>query len=132
MKVVPDTSIWVDYLRGGPSGRGGHLDSLLDADTAIVAGPIVAELLAGTDGDRLEQLWTLLSGLPWAELDHEGWRVAGEVSGRLRAVGRSLPLTDVLIATCAVRAGAQVWSRDRDFDAIGEALPNLKRYRPPR
>jgi len=130
MKVLPDTSIWVDYLRAGGKGRTSGLDRLLADDQVVVTGPVVAELLAGTSSDGAGQLWAALSGLPWADLDHEGWASVGEVGGRLRAGGRTLPLIDVVIAVAAVRFGAQLWTRDRDFDVIGRALPKLRRYRP--
>ena len=128
MKLLPDTSIWVDYLREGASGVAGALDGHLDQESVLVCGPVLAELLAGTASDRRDDLWLALGNLSWAELDHASWRKAGEIANDLRRSGRSVPLTDVVIAVACVGAGASLWTRDRDFDAIRDVLPELELY----
>lgn len=128
MKVLPDTSIWVDYLREGASGAAAALEEHLEQESVVVCGPVLAELLAGTPPERRDDLWLALGSLPWAELDHAGWRRAGEVANDLRRMGRSVPLTDVVIAVACMRAGASLWTRDRDFEAIGAVLPELEVY----
>ncbi len=88
----------------------------------------MAELLAGTPPDRQEELWILLSSLPWADLDTFGWREAGVVAGSLRRSGRAVPLTDVVIAVSARRARSVLWTRNTGFDRIVEVLPALELY----
>jgi len=130
VKLLPDTSVWVDYLREGASGAAAALDRYLEEESVLVCGPVLAELLAGTASDRRDDLWLALGNLPWAELDHAGWRRAGEIGHDLRRSGRSVPLTDVVIAVACVRAGASLWTWDRDFDAIRDVLPELELYAP--
>lgn len=77
---------------------------------------------------RGEELWTLLSGLAWADLGPDGWRRVGEVAAALRARGASVPLTDSEIAVAAAASGARLWSRDSDFARIGAVLPELERF----
>ena len=129
MSVVPDTSIWVGYLRAGGSGGEG-LDELLMSGRVVVCGPVVAELLAGTASGRRAELWGLLSGLPWAPLGPEEWRRVGEIAAALRERGASVPLTDIEIGVAAAGAGALLWSRDSDFARIGSVLPELERFSP--
>lgn len=126
MSVLPDTSIWVDYLRSGTSGPSAVLDDLLGREAAVVCGPVLAELLAGTPPERQDELWHALEALPWAELDRAGWRRIGEVAHELRSRGVSVPLTDLAIAVAAVSADASVWTRDEDFERIRAALPELE------
>jgi len=126
--VLPDTSIWVELLREGTDGPAGELDRLLSERAVVTCGPVVAELLAGTPPDRQEELWILLSSLPWADLDTFGWRETGVVAGALRRSGRAVPLTDVVIAVSARRARSVLWTRDTDFDRIVEVLPTLELY----
>ncbi len=130
MKLLPDTSVWIDYLREGAAGSAAALDAHLEEESVLVCGPVLAELLAGTPPDRRDDLWLALGHLPWAELDHAGWRRASEVANDLRRSGRSVPLTNVVIAVACVRAGASLWTRDRDFDAIREVLPELDQHAP--
>ncbi len=129
MRVLPDTSVWVAYLRGGKKRSAAALDGFLEQESVLVCGPVIAELLAGTPPDRREELWLALGSLPWAELDHAAWRQVGEVANALRRVGRPVPLTDVIIAIACVRAEAALWTEDRDFERIGQELPALELFR---
>jgi predicted nucleic acid-binding protein len=127
--VLADTSIWVDYLRRGTSGRD-RLDSLLADGEVVLCGPVVAELLAGVADQQRDELWRLLSSLPWAEVGRLQWRRVGEVASRLRAGGATTALTDIEIAVAAADAGALLWSAGRDFDRIASELPGLERFWP--
>ncbi len=126
MRLLPDTSVWVDYLRLGAAGPAADLDEHLARESVIVCGPVIAELLAGTPPEHREQLWLAIGSLPWSELDRAAWREAGEVAHDLRRSGASVPLTDLLIAVASVRAEATLWTRDRDFEAIQRVLPGLE------
>lgn len=126
MRVLPGTSVWVDYLRGGASRPAGELDGLLEDGSVLICGPVMAELLAGAPPDRRDALWLALRSLPWAELDHAGWREVGELANVLRRVGISLPLTGLVIAVACVRSEAMLWTRDRDFERIRDGLPALE------
>ena len=126
VKLLPDTSVWVDYLRLGTSGPAAELDDHLQRESVLVCGPVLAGLLAGTNVEQREELWLALGSLPWAEIDHAGWREAGEAANDLRSSGASVPLTDVVIAISSVRSGATLWTRDRDFERIRAVLPALE------
>lgn len=130
MTVLADTSIWVDYLRGGINGPGGRLDGLLASGEVVVCGPVVAELLAGVVASHCDDLWQLLSGLPWADLGRAEWRRVGDLAALLRSSGSSVALTDIEIAVAATAAGARLWSRDSDFDRIEGVFGELMRFAP--
>jgi predicted nucleic acid-binding protein len=129
VKLLPDTSIWVEYLRGTDPGATSELDVQLDRESVLVCGPVVAELLAGTATEHREDLWLVLGSLPWADLDRPAWRQVGEVASDLRRRGSAVPLTDVEIAVAAARSGAELWTRDRDFERIAQVLPSLELHR---
>lgn len=127
MTVLADTSIWVEYLRGDRA----ELDALLDDGSVVVCGPVLAELLKGTEPTERSELWGSIGTLPWADLDRLGWRIVGEAAGDLRRLGVSVPLTDVAIAAAAIRADAALWTRDLDFDRVRMVLPGLQLYGSP-
>jgi predicted nucleic acid-binding protein len=131
--VLPDTSMWIGYLRHGtrkPTGQ--VLDRLLRERAIVVCGPVLSELLAGTPQDARGELWHLLSVLPWARLEIDEWRLVGDVAAMLREKGETVALTDITIAVAAAGAGAAVWTENGDFAHIERALPTLSRYRPTR
>lgn len=130
MTVLPDTSIWVDYLRSGTAGPAATLDDLLERESAVVCGPVLAELLAGAPPERRDELWHALEALPWADLARSDWQRVGELGHDLRAAGDSVPLTDLAIAVAAVSAGASLWTNDSGFARIRSALPELELLEP--
>ena len=125
MRLLPDTSVWVDYLRGKDADTVAELDRYLEGESVLVCGPVISELLAGTAPDHQEALWLGIGSLPWAAIDQPAWRQVGEVAGELRRAGISVPLTDVAIAVAAAGAEAALWTRDADFERIQTALPEL-------
>jgi predicted nucleic acid-binding protein len=129
VRIVADTSIWVDFLRGNEPAEGTSLDTHLERESVLMCGPVVAELLTGTAPEHREDLWLVLGSLPWADLDRPAWRQVGEVACDLRRRGTQISLTDVAIAVAAIRANAGLWTLDRDFELIREVLPSLELHR---
>lgn len=132
MSILADTSVWVDFLKLGARGPGAELARLLRDHEVVLCGQVVAELLAGTEPQQRDGLWTLLSGLPWLQLNPRGWRRVGDLAGDARRRGYTLPLVDVQIAVLALEYGAQLWSRDAHFTQIGALEPTLSRFDPGR
>ncbi len=130
MTVLADTSIWVQYLRRGRAGTAARLDDLLAQGEVVVCGPVVAELVAGAPAGQRAELVGLLNALPWADLGRAQWAMVGEVAARLREQGISTALTDIEIAVAAVRAHAELWTRDSDFKRIAKALDALSLFTP--
>jgi predicted nucleic acid-binding protein len=130
MRLLPDTSVWVDYLRGADPTTVADLDRHLEHESVLICGPVIAELLAGTVPPQRDELWLAIGSLPWIAIDQPAWRSIGEVAGDLRRAGISVPLTDVAIAVAAAGAEAELWTRDQDFERIRTALPHLELHRP--
>lgn len=132
--ILPDTSVWVEYLRARPSTRrkrGGvspaeELDRVIQQEQALTCGPIVAELLAGARGDQRDDLAEQLRAQPWIDLKRADWLTVGHVAGKLQQEGKTTPLVDVQIAVCAVNAQAELWTRDSDFERIATILDSLR------
>lgn len=123
--VLPDTSIWVTYLRAGGEEITGELGAALDRREVLACGPVVAELVAGARPHDREPLLSSLGGLPWADLDRRAWQSVGLLAAELRDDGQVLPLTDLEIAVAAHRAGATLWTADRDFERVAARLDGL-------
>jgi predicted nucleic acid-binding protein len=126
-----DTSAWVELLRGTGSGTHRELRRLLreHPDQVGFTEPVIMELLAGarTDAEvaRMEELFDghpLLPVDPWVD-----YRGAAAAARACRSIGRpARSIVDCLIAAVAVRTGAAVLHRDRDFDHLAACLPDLR------
>lgn len=116
-----DTSVWLEVLPLGKSGTElcQHVDALLAADLVATTGMVRLELLGGArteaEYQRLRDLLLALHPLPVAE---DGWEEAGHLGLQLRRRGMTIPFTDLLIASIAMRAEAVLVHRDRHFDLI--------------
>ena len=126
MRLLPDTSVWVDYLRGRDAATVAELDRYLEHESVLICGPVIAELLAGTAPQRRDDLWLAIGSLPWAAIDQPAWRSIGEVWNDLQHAGVSVPLTGISIAVAAANSGAELWTNDHDFERIREVLPELE------
>ncbi len=124
--ILPDTSIWVAYLRPGSDDVTEELGAALDRDEVLTCGPVVAELVAGAQQRDREVLLDSFRGLPWADLGREAWGLVGVLAAELRARGEILPLTDLEIAVAAHTAAATLWTADRDFERLPPRLDGLE------
>ena len=123
MRLLIDTSAWVDYLRGSDTRTTAAVrQHLLAQGTEVVTcEPVAMELLAGAgDESRSRKLETLVNGLaslsldPWAD-----FRDAARIYRTARASGETIrSLTDCLIAAIALNHAVTVLHKDRDFEVI--------------
>lgn len=125
MRVVADTSVWIEYLRQGERGWAAELDDLLERGQVLMCGPVLAEFLAGLPPERRSAFWVRLQALPWAELERAAWLRVASVAGDLRRRGQVVALTDIAIAVAAAAGSAAVWTADTDFERVLEVMDDL-------
>lgn len=120
--ILPDSSAWIELLRRTDSAVHRRLHDALEGDEAVViTEPVVMEVLAGaTSRLHAKQLRTQLVGFPLASVGGlAGFEEAAALYRVCRDAGEQIRrTTDCLIATAALRAGASILHRDRDFDTI--------------
>ena len=114
--VIVDTSVWVEFLRGGEGRNPGAVEDLIRSSQAVTCGIVLAELLAGVRnaGERI-QLQEALAGLDYVETRERTWRRAGELAAELRSKGRTLPMSDLIVAALAIEHGLSVFTIDNHF-----------------
>jgi predicted nucleic acid-binding protein len=119
-----DTSVWIFALRKNPVLLiRNRIDSLLKEDAVITTGMIKLEVLAGAKTEKeYRRLKSRFDALESIETDDDLWRNGCEHGFRLRRKGLTIPSTDVLIATCALQAGAVLLHADAHFDLMEKPL----------
>lgn len=125
--VFVDTCIWASFFAKPASVEKGAVDALIDSDRVALVGPVVAEILLGFR--RKDQADWVASRLRMAHFQDTGWddwQVAADMGRDLASKGHKIPLTDLLLATAALRCNAWLYTTDPHFDLI----PGLKRHRP--
>ena len=122
MKILVDTSVWIEYFKD-QGALSAFIDKELLAENIYMAGPVISELLQGakTEND-LRALVSSIDGVPFIEARLSDWKLAGELSFRSRKKGITIPITDCLIGAIALNNDAAVMSLDQHFIHI----PDLK------
>lgn len=122
--IVVDSSAWIEFLRDTGSPVCVTVYDLLDGGVAI-CDAISMEILAGArDEHHLAQLRGLLGRatvLPTTPIDYDQ---AAALYRTCRRRGETVrKLIDCLIASVALRAGAEVLHADADFTALARHTP---------
>ncbi len=93
-------------------------------DQARLCGVVQAELVRGIKtAKELDRLQLLFETVPHLETLDVDWLAAGHLARQLRARGKTVPLTDALIAAIATRSKAQVLTLDQHFAYLEVQLP---------
>lgn len=135
MRVLVDTSVWVDFLNGAPTEEAAALAALIQSRADVcTCGVVVAEVFQGlrqvAGRDRLGTRFRDLTLLEAVGLDP--YFRAAELYRNLRKRGVTIRSTiDCLIAILAHDHECFLLFRDRDMQAIVESgLLGLKAWRP--
>lgn len=118
-KVLVDTSAWIEFFRNGRGDVAGEVGRLVAEQSALVCGPVAAELMRGAKGKRearvLEDLFEVAPRVAIGEAD---WMAAGRLGRKLAGGGEWPGLVDLVIAATAIRNGVPVLTLDKHFTAI--------------
>lgn len=123
--ILVDSTVYIDLLRQREDPRAA-LAQLLRAGglgcCEIVRLEVLRGIIAPAFRIEMEEFFDLVPDLP---LNAEVWRRALDLGWTLDRKGEVLPLTDLLIAACALQHGAALVSSDRHFTRI----PGLKLWK---
>jgi|CXWL01.1.fsa_nt_gi predicted nucleic acid-binding protein len=134
--LLVDTSVWIDYLRGGRSDQVGWFEDALEHDYGIgLTAQIYQEVLQGADSEasfaRLDEV--LSTQTLYEPLDAlESHREAARIYFLCRRAGLTIRSTiDCLIARVAIEHDLLLLTSDRDFAHMASVLPELRLYSGP-
>ena len=127
--ILVDSSAWIEFLRNTGSTVCMLVDEMLVGDIAI-CDAVRMEVLAGArDESHLNQLRRLLARATVLQTGSTDYDEAAALYRRCRQQGETVrKLIDCLIASAAIRAGAQVLHNDADFDVLARHT-ELRVYR---
>ena len=120
MRVLADTSAWIEYLRRTGSPANIAVRRLLVSQELLVTDVVAMELLVGARDDADERrLEALLATAQAAPVIPEDWRAAARLQRRCRARGETVRRSaDCLIGAVALRVGVPVLHADADFEVL--------------
>jgi predicted nucleic acid-binding protein len=121
--ILPDTCAWIDYFRPGENALGRLVERAIASDSVYACGPVLYELVQGARSEKEQaSLTSALGALPYLEMTEALWIKAGRLSAALRKTGKTIPLSDILIATLAIEHSLAVMTVDEHFRIIPGVL----------
>jgi predicted nucleic acid-binding protein len=116
--ILVDSTVWIEWLRTRVEPHR-ILAPWIQTRAAAICGVVRVEVLRGVicaeQKARLEDLFDLLDDIP---TDARAWVEATNLAWQLDRRGLVIPLSDLVIATCARRVQATVVTTDRHFSHI--------------
>ncbi len=120
-KVLVDTSIWIEYFRGNKTVQ----DIIHDTKTyqCFIIGPVLTELLLGikTSGEK-EHLIDCMNVFPTLSINDRDCIYAGNTGNTLRQKGITVPLPDLIIFSTAENNNCALFTLDKHFEVIKNAI----------
>ena len=123
-KFLLDSSVVIRWMRQGQNPT-----AILRPYTlyrqSYTCGVVQAEVLRGAKFPGIkEETWTLFGTMVNVDTIPKLWGDVAEIAWLLDRRGTRIPLTDIVIAACALEAEIPIVTFDRDFDAV----PGLTTY----
>ncbi len=121
MRVLVDSSVWIDYFRAGRHAE--ELEDLLDEGRTVTNSLIIAELVPVLHLKRQSRLIDLLRELECEPLLSDWDEVVRLQIICLRHGINGVGIPDLLIAQHAMQHGLQLLVRDRHFRQLARHAP---------
>ena len=125
MTVLVDTSIWIDYFRGGEHSEG--LDLLIDENSLVTNNLILTELIPFLKVRKETKVINLLRAIQCVPLEIN-WDEITEYQVRCLEKGANgIGIPDLIIAQNAIANDLEVYAVDRHFKLLNQVI-NLKLF----
>lgn len=126
-KLLFDTSIWVDFIRGISTPKSELLRSYLEEDRDVFINPTVyQEVLQGCkQKSQFDKVSNLLNALNLLEINgYEAAHGAANIYQTLKSKGITIRKpNDCIIAYYAINFNCELVQNDSDFDLIAKEYP---------
>ncbi len=120
MDVLVDTSIWIDYFKGG--GNSKDLDFLIDENMIVTNEIILAELIPYLKIKRQSKVIKLLHEVKLIQLTVRWDEIIEFQVKCLKGGANGLGLPDLIIAQNAKQNSCKLYSLDKHFRSLNQVL----------
>ena len=120
MEVLVDTSIWIDYFRGGENST--DMDLLIDENLIVINEVILAELIPYLKLKKQTKVIKLLQEINKVPLDIQWNEIIDYQVKCLKAGANGIGIPDLIIAQNSKQYKCKVYSIDKHFKLMSQAL----------
>ncbi len=126
MKVLVDTTVWIDFFRGTESKHVATLEEAIrNREDICCCGFVLTEVLQGIkDEKELVSIKRLFEGLIYLNDDRSTFELGATIYRELRRKGTTIRNSvDCLIAATVIQHGVGFLENDRDYTFINQHYP---------
>jgi predicted nucleic acid-binding protein len=126
VKLLVDTTVWIDFFRGIESEKVTVLEKCIrNREDLCCCGFVLTEVLQGIRDDKeLAAVKRLFEGLIYLEDDRSTFELAAGIYRELRQKGRTIRnYIDCLIAAIVIQNRVAFLENDRDYQHIDQHYP---------
>jgi hypothetical protein len=120
MEVLVDTSVWIDYFRGGTNSQ--DLDLLIDENLLVTNDLILTELIPYLKIKRQTKVIALLNEIKKLSLDIQWIEIIDYQVKCLKRGANGIGIPDLIIAQNAKQQNCKVYSLDKHFRLLNKVL----------
>ena len=120
MQVLVDSSVWIDYFRGG--GNSDKLDFLIDENILVINDLILAELIPFLRIKNQYDLIDLLNFVERLDLKIDWEQIIDFQHKCLRRGINGIGIPDLIIAQNALQNHCKIYSLDQHFELTKKPL----------
>ena len=125
MKVLVDTSIWIDYFKVG--SKSGKLDYLIDENILTINDLILVELIPFLKIKKQQKVIELLNSIAKLDINIKWEQIIEYQYSCLKKGVNGIGLPDLIIAQNAIQNNCEIYSLDYHFKLISGVI-KLKLY----
>ena len=126
MRVLVDSTVWIDFLNGRETGQTGKLEQRIrNRDDICCCGFVLAEVLQGVrDEKQFVSVKRRFENLIYLEDDRSTFELGATIYRELRRDGLTIRNSiDCLIAAVAIQHEVALLENDRDYRFIERHFP---------
>jgi len=120
MRVLVDTSVWIDYFRNGDNSS--ELDDLIDENLLVTNDIILAELVPYLKVKKQAGVIKLLCGINKVSLKINWEEIIIFQTKCLKNGANGVGIPDLIIAQNAQQNNCSVYSLDKHFSVLNQVL----------
>jgi len=120
MPILVDTSVWVDYFRGGPHAS--RLDPLIDENLIATNELVLAELVPYLEIQKQRKAIRLLFAVNQLPLRIDWREIIRFQVQCLQAGANGVGLPDLIIAQNSKQNDCAIYSLDKHFQLLKQAI----------
>ena len=122
-RVLIDTSVWIDYLKGKNEELLERADRFLTYSAVYVPKVVIAELIQGAKSEKeVSVIESFVEAFNIIDQTENTWLKAGKLSFSMKRKGVHIGLVDCYISVLASEHDCKIFSLDEHFTTIKRFL----------